>query len=116
MEYSEQLNLFNEINPFPQNMIVYAVKRGSNFENGKQRIYDFFKENHTPKEKIDFLKNEYGTGGSSPLSEEYKVSENHGSHGIELYIYKTEQTRLIKWSEVVSIIDTLISTNSYLED
>ena len=38
---------------------------GSNFSGGKNRIYDYFLEPHSQKEKAEFLKKEYGTGGHS---------------------------------------------------
>ena len=38
---------------------------GSSFAGGKGRIYAFFMENHTDKEKVRFLKDEYGIGGRS---------------------------------------------------
>ncbi|MDE5859445.1 MAG: N-6 DNA methylase, partial [Oscillospiraceae bacterium] len=37
---------------------------GGNIAGGKYRIAKFFAEEHTAKEKADFLKNEYGIGGS----------------------------------------------------
>lgn len=36
---------------------------GTNFKNSKERIYNFFTQNHTNKEKVAFLKEEYGCGG-----------------------------------------------------
>ena len=36
---------------------------GSGFANGKERIVAYFQENHTPKERAEFLKKEYGIGG-----------------------------------------------------
>ena len=38
-----------------------AMTRGSGFESGKGRIFTFFQNPHTDKEKVDFLKNEYGS-------------------------------------------------------
>ena len=40
-----------------------AITGGSSFAGGKGRIYAFFMENHTDKEKVRFLKDEYGIGG-----------------------------------------------------
>ena len=37
-----------------------AMTGGSSFAGGKGRIYAFFMENHTDKEKVRFLKDEYG--------------------------------------------------------
>ena len=42
-----------------------AMTGGSSFAGGKGRIYAFFMENHTDKEKVRFLKDEYGIGGRS---------------------------------------------------
>ena len=42
-----------------------AMTSGSSFAGGKGRIYAFFMENHTDKEKVRFLKDEYGIGGRS---------------------------------------------------
>ena len=41
------------------------LTRGSGFSGGKARIYNYWQENHSAKEKMDFLKHEYGTGGHS---------------------------------------------------
>ena len=38
---------------------------GSGFEGGKKRISDFFRKNSDKKERINFLRKEYGTGGFS---------------------------------------------------
>lgn len=48
-----------------QDEIDYALCKGSGVFHGAFRIYDYFKEGHDKKETIDFLKNEYGTGGGS---------------------------------------------------
>ena len=40
-----------------------AMTGGSSFAGGKSRIYAFFMANHTDKEKVRFLKDEYGIGG-----------------------------------------------------
>ncbi|MBQ8401059.1 MAG: helicase SNF2, partial [Clostridia bacterium] len=56
------------------------VSRGSGVQNGKYRIYDYLTGNHADKEKIDFLKNEYGTGGHShALSGSTGSWEDHDS-------------------------------------
>lgn len=48
---------------------------GSNFTGSKSRIYAFYQTPHTAKEKLDFLKNEYGTGGGNNA-----LSHNFMSH------------------------------------
>src|SRR5699024_6050136 len=42
--------------------IALALASGSGFAQGKERIATYFEENHTPKERAEFLKNEYGIG------------------------------------------------------
>ena len=42
-----------------------ALTGGSGMAGGKGRIFAFFQESHTDKEKVDFLKHEYGIGGRS---------------------------------------------------
>ena len=37
-----------------------AMAGGSGFSGGKGRIFDYFQQPHTSKEKVDFLKAEYG--------------------------------------------------------
>lgn len=48
-----------------QDEVDTALAHGSSFQNGKYRIYEFFTQPHSPKEKEDFLRNEYGTGGGT---------------------------------------------------
>lgn len=44
-------------------LLKYVLTRGSGFEGGKKRIYEYL-ISHERKECVDFLKKEYGTGGS----------------------------------------------------
>ena len=48
-----------------QDEIDYALGRGSGYEHGAFRIYEYFMEGHDQKEAVAFLKNEYGIGGGS---------------------------------------------------
>ncbi len=41
------------------------LMRGGSYQEGKYRILSYFLHNHTPKERADLLKTEYGQGGSS---------------------------------------------------
>ena len=52
--------------------------RGSGFDRGKIRIYLYFQEHTDKKERVDFLKNEYGIGGSGGGI----FSESHDTKGI----------------------------------
>ena len=48
----------------PQEIIDHALQMGSSFEHGKYRIYSYFLQGHSNKERADFLKQEYGIWGS----------------------------------------------------
>ena len=61
------------------------ASHGSGVENGKQRIYDYFTADYSQKEKVDFLKGEYGIGGHShALSRATGSDEWHDGKGIRL--------------------------------
>ena len=45
--------------------IDLVLRRGSGYENGKIRIAAMYAGNPSPKEALEFLKNEYGIGGHS---------------------------------------------------
>jgi hypothetical protein len=97
-------------------IIEKVLLRGSGFEGGKQRIVDFFSEEHTAKEKADFLKNVYGTGGSSvTFSDDLSGFENHDSKGITIDLYKTDKEIHLSWAKVASGIDALIDNGKYFE-
>jgi hypothetical protein len=87
--------------------------RGGNISHGKFRIYSYFLQGHTAKEKADFLKNEYGTGGNSRLG----FDEWHDSKGIA---YSRENNHmpydkvLLTWPRVVRRIDELIAEGRYM--
>ena len=60
-----------------------SLSGGSGFSGGKTRIYEYWQEAHSAKEKADFLKNEYGTGGHShALSGASGSGEDHDAKGI----------------------------------
>lgn len=105
---------------FLQTEIDEEILRGSGFENGKFRIYDFYLDDPTRQEAIDFLKNEYGVGGRSGSRDLGKVSfSNHDAKGITLTKGRYSEghvDKIIKWSEVNKRIRYLIENNLYLTD
>ena len=52
---------------FSQEIIDAVLTRGSGISEGKMRIYEQFEKSLSAKENADFLKNEYGWGGSYPV-------------------------------------------------
>ena len=96
-----------------QDEIDKLLSGGSNIERGKQRIYNFYNESHTQKERIEFLKNEYGIGGSGRIG----YDESHDGKGIA-FARSDANGRydkvMLSWSQVDHQIGTLIRQNRYL--
>jgi N12 class adenine-specific DNA methylase len=98
--------------------ISNLLKDGSGVQEGKERIDAFFSEEHSLKEKMDFLKHEYGTGGRAPaLSGTYNSYEDHSAKGIILtrnYPNNKDKVHLT-WSNVAKEIDQLIKADDYIQ-
>ena len=101
-----------------QDEIDHRLGRGSGFSHGSFRIYDYFKEGHDSKEAANFLKNEYGTGGSThALAGADHSYENHDAKGIKLQkgnIGKPYAEVLLSWKVVEKRIRKLIEEDRYL--
>ena len=101
-----------------QDEIDARLTGGSNVHHGQFRIYEYFMEGHDKKESIDFLKNEYGTGGGSPaLIGSERSDEWHDSKGIKLEkgrIGDPYAKVLLKWNVVEKRIRELVKADKYL--
>ena len=88
--------------PLPQGAIDYVLGAGSHFRESKMRIYRQFTESLSKEDNIKFLKNEYGTGGSSDAIPGTGYWENHDSKGIEISDHYSvpEKRVLFKWNYV----------------
>ena len=96
-----------------QDEIDEMLRSGSGIERGKKRISEFYAENHTQKERIEFLKNEYGTGGRAYGG----YSENHDHKGIAFERSDADGVYdkvTLSWRQVDHQIGTLIRQNRYL--
>lgn len=93
-----------------------AITGGSSFDGGKGRIYAFFMENHTDKEKVRFLKDEYGIGGRShALSGATHSGEDHDGKGLH---YKKQDCPDVNlnWEKVAKRITSLVQKGRYLTE
>ena len=101
-----------------QDEIDTRLTGGSSFHHGQFRIYEYFMEGHDKKENIAFLKNEYGTGGSShALVGSDTGHEDHDAKGIRLEkgSYGSPYAKvLLKWSVVEKRIRELVKEDKYL--
>lgn len=99
-----------------QDEIDKLLSRGSNVSEGKMRIYSYFMQGHNVKERADFLKHEYGDGGSGYTG----YNENHDSKGIkftredEVSGYAGYDTVSLNWNRVEKRIQELMDAGRYM--
>ena len=101
---------------FPQEIIDAVLANGSGFSEGKMRIYEQFEKSLSAKENADFLKNEYGWGGSYPVIIGAGIDESHDGKGITITkgIGKEKPHITLSWSQVEKRIGELIRMDRYL--
>ena len=101
---------------FSQEIVDAVLTRGSGISEGKMRIYEQFEKSLSAKENADFLKNEYGWGGSYPVIIGAGIDENHDGKGITLSKgFGNDAPKLtLKWSQVEKRIGELIRMDRYL--
>ena len=101
-----------------QDEIDAVLRRGGITAGGRNRIYEYFMEHHDMKDAAEFLKNEYGTGGSSPGIPGADASDaSHDAKGLKLAkgkIGSPEVEVLLKWNKVAERVRQLVRTDDYL--
>ena len=82
----------------------------------KGRIFAFFQQPHSNREQVDFLKQEYGTGGRShALSNADGSDESHSGKGMRYQKRDCPEVRLT-WQKVAGRIAGLIRQGLYLTE
>ncbi|MHC6439625.1 N-6 DNA methylase [Enterococcus faecium] len=101
---------------FSQEIIDAVLANGSGFSEGKMRIYEQFEKSLSAKENADFLKNEYGWGGSYPVIIGAGIDESYDGKGITITkgIGKEKPHITLSWSQVEKRIGELIRMDRYL--
>ena len=101
---------------FSQEIIDAVLTRGSGVSEGKMRIYEQFNKSLSAKENVDFLKYEYGWGGSYPVIIGTGIDENHDGKGITLSkgFGENRPSVTLSWSQVEKRIGELIRADRYL--
>ena len=90
------------------------LTHGSGFAGGKARIYGYWQENHSTKEKADFLKNEFGTGGHShACSGATHSGQDHDAKGVRYNKSGCDNVQM-SWTQVAQRIDSLMKKGRYL--
>ena len=101
---------------FSQEIIDAVLTRGSGVSEGKMRIYEQFEKSLSAKENADFLKNEYGWGGSYPVIIGAGIDEQHDGKGITISkgIGSDKPNVKLTWTQVEKRIGELIRLDRYL--
>ena len=94
-----------------------VLQKGSGVADGKYRIYRQFKKGEDRQENIEFLKNEYGTGGGTHIFPDgFSGHSWHDSKGlaIDRNGTYTNHDLVLKWSQVEKRLREMIKDNRYL--
>ena len=117
----EQIRIIDEI---PQETPEFAFSqadldaelcRGSGFENGKFRIYEFYLDTPEKSDAVTFLKKEYGEhyGHSHTFLDGSNGFVTYTGKGMEMKLY-SDETKVFSWSKIENRIRQLIQENRYL--
>ncbi|MCL2816483.1 MAG: hypothetical protein FWD23_17950, partial [Oscillospiraceae bacterium] len=113
------LRLSQDENIISDEDINNYLSRGANFADSKYRIYSFFLNDHDTAEKVAFLKDEYGYGGTPYIfaDGERGYANAAPSSGIRI----TKGSSLdpsaeisLTWTNVANRIDSLIENGLYM--
>ena len=94
-----------------------VLQKGSGVADGKYRIYRQFQKGEDRQKNIEFLKNEYGTGGGTHIFPDgFSGHSWYDSKGlaIDRNGTYTNHDLVLKWSEVEKRLRELIKDNRYL--
>lgn len=94
-----------------------VLQKGSGIADGKYRIYRQFQKGEDRQKNIEFLKNEYGTGGGTYIFPDgFSGHSWHDSKGlaIDRNGTYTNHDLVLKWSQVEKRLRELIKDNRYL--
>ena len=94
-----------------------VLQKGSGVADGKYRIYRQFQKGEDRQNNIEFLKNEYGTGGGTHIFPDgFSGHSWHDSKGlaIDRNGTYTNHDLVLKWSQVEKRLRELIKDSRYL--
>ena len=118
--HGEQMGLFpaektekDRINEYAMSQLI---KHGTGFEDGKFRVQEYFSQQHTKKEKAEFLSHEYGFGGygSGIDSAEYRPNKGITMNHTDNMNPQNNMTVHLSYAEVAEMIDYLLAEDLYI--
>ena len=84
----------------------------------KLDVYSFYLQHDDTKERADFLKNQFGTGGAMPALRNADYTDSNYDHkGLKLTLKSPDSppySILLKWNQVATRVDRLLRENRYL--
>ena len=100
--------------------IEKALRRGSNFENSKLRIWEIYQTQPDRKLRAKALAKEYAPHGPGGCSHTYLDGSSgwldHNSKGLTFEHYPDHQKIFLRWNQVEKYIDLMIQSDRYLTD
>ena len=100
--------------------IEKALRRGSNFENSKLRIWEIYQTQPDRKLRAKALAKEYAPHGPGGCSHTYLDGSSgwldHDSKGLTFEHYPDHQKIFLRWNQVEKYIDLMIQSDRYLTD
>ncbi len=87
-------------------------------QDGKLSIYSFFLRHPDPKERAEFLKNSYGTGGRYPAGENNFLDIDYEPRRIRFMLHTpdgSDDQVSLNWNQAGKIIDRMIRENRFLD-
>ncbi len=100
--------------------IENALRRGSNFEDSKLRIWQIYQMQPDRKLRAKALAKEYAPYGPGGSSHTYLDGSSgwldHDSKGLTFEHYPDHQKVLLRWDRVEKYIDLMIQSDRYLSD
>lgn len=104
---------------FEYYVFLFSLLKGSNIVQGNYRIYTEIKSDKPKKDKVDFLKKEFGIGGGTFICKDFFESDrakscfrdfNKSGYKVNLiYSNGKEVENCYSWSQVLSAYEYLIS-------
>ena len=103
-----------------QTDIEKALRRGSNFENSKIRIWEIYQTQPDRKLRAKALAKEYAPHGPGGCSHTYLDGSSgwldHDSKGLTFEHYPDHQKIFLRWNQVEKYIDLMMQADRYLTD
>lgn len=114
----EETVSFPELAFITQDEVDSVLRKGGNTAGARSRIYEYFLGQHDTKEAAEFLKNEYGMGGSAPgIPGADRSDISYDAKGLRLSkgkIGDPDVTILLKWKDAAERVRQLVRSGGYL--